>query len=226
MAAYIAFYVVTSAVYLLFGIPMLNMLLNIAGMILLNRLYEKTLKRNIMMVLVTYVAMILAELAAVWASGFVPSGIWERQQESLSQMGMIIQCVMLSLIVQVLKRFKGVARSTEGDWVCWAGVILMQIMLIGLIATQAEHGIDSQVIFITNSEAKLNEVQAEVDRQLQLLSRKDMAAKALDNSRMVLVNSVDDMINLSNLYAPEHLILQVKDYSHHLLNSHFLLHVS
>ena len=80
------------------------------------------------------------------------------------------------------------------------------------LLSQAEHGIDSQVLFITNNEAKLNEVQAEVDRQLQLLSRKDMAAKALDNSRMVLVNSVDEMINLSNLYAPEHLILQVKDY--------------
>ena len=133
VAAYTAFYAVTSAVYLLFGIPMLNLLLNIAGMILLNRLYEKTLKRNIMMVLVTYVAMILAELAAVWASGFVPNSVWERQQDSLSQMGMIIQCVILSLIVQVLKRFKGVARSTEGDWICWAGVILMQVMLIGLI---------------------------------------------------------------------------------------------
>ena len=133
VTAYIAFYAVTSAVYLLFGIPMLNMFLNIAGMILLNRLYEKTLKRNIMMVLVTYVAMILAELAAVWVSGFVPSGLWERQQDSFSQMGMVIQCVILSLIVQVLKRFKGVARSTEGDWICWAGVTLMQIMVIGLI---------------------------------------------------------------------------------------------
>ena len=80
------------------------------------------------------------------------------------------------------------------------------------LLSQAEHGIDSQVLLITTSEAKLNEVQAEVDRQLALLPRKEIAAKALDNSRLVLVGSVDEMINLSNLYAPEHLILQVKDY--------------
>ena len=76
----------------------------------------------------------------------------------------------------------------------------------------AEHGIDSQVLFITTSETKLNEVQAEVERQLQQLPRKEMAAKALENSNYVLVDSVDEMIALSNAYAPEHLILQVKDY--------------
>ena len=80
------------------------------------------------------------------------------------------------------------------------------------LLSQAEHGIDSQVLFITTSEAKLNEVQVEVDRQLQLLPRKEMAAKALENSCYVLVDSVDEMIDLSNLYAPEHLILHVKDY--------------
>ena len=80
------------------------------------------------------------------------------------------------------------------------------------LLSQAEHGIDSQVLFITNSEQKLNEVQAEVDKQLQQLPRKEMAAKALENSCYVLVDSVNEMIDLSNLYAPEHLILQVKDY--------------
>ena len=68
------------------------------------------------------------------------------------------------------------------------------------------------MLLITTSKAKLNEVQAEVDRQLALLPRKEMAAKALDNSRLVLVGSPDEMISLSNLYAPEHLIIQVKDY--------------
>ena len=80
------------------------------------------------------------------------------------------------------------------------------------LLSQAEHGIDSQVLFITTSEKKLNEVQAEVERQLQQLPRKEMAAKALENSCYVLVDSVDEMIALSNAYAPEHLILQVKDY--------------
>ena len=80
------------------------------------------------------------------------------------------------------------------------------------LLSQAEHGIDSQVLFITTNEEKLNEVQTEVNRQLQQLSRKEMAAKALENSCYVLVSSSDEMISLSNAYAPEHLILQVNDY--------------
>ena len=135
LAAFCVFYAVTSAVYLMFGIPMLNMALNVAGMILLNRLYEKKLKRNILMVAVTYVALVLAEMIAVWVSGFVPqSSLWEHQQEGLTQLGMIVQCVAVSLIVQVLIRFKGITREREGHWASWAGVILMQIMLIGLFS--------------------------------------------------------------------------------------------
>ena len=80
------------------------------------------------------------------------------------------------------------------------------------LLSQAEHGIDSQVLFITTSEEKLTEVQAEVERQLALLPRQEMASKALDNSRLVLVDSVDEMIALSNAYAPEHLIIQTADY--------------
>ena len=80
------------------------------------------------------------------------------------------------------------------------------------LLSQAEHGIDSQVLLVTTSESKLNEVLAETERQLALLPRQEIATKALDNSRYVLVSSPDEMIALSNLYAPEHLILQVKDY--------------
>ena len=80
------------------------------------------------------------------------------------------------------------------------------------LLSQAEHGIDSQVLFITTSEQKLTEVQAEVERQLALLPRQEMASKALDNSRLVLVDSVDEMIALSNAYAPEHLIIQTANY--------------
>jgi len=79
------------------------------------------------------------------------------------------------------------------------------------LLSQAEHGVDSQVLFITTSETVLHEVEREVERQLALLPRCDMAAKALDNSRFVLVATLDEAIALSNLYAPEHLILQVAD---------------
>ena len=80
------------------------------------------------------------------------------------------------------------------------------------LLSQAEHGIDSQVLFITTSAQKMQEVQQEVERQLALLPRQEIASKALDNSRLVLVNSVDEMIELSNVYAPEHLIIQTADY--------------
>ena len=80
------------------------------------------------------------------------------------------------------------------------------------LLSQAEHGIDSQVLFVTTSEEKLQEVQQEVERQLALLPRQEIAKKALDNSRLVLVNSVDEMMALSNAYAPEHLIIQTADY--------------
>lgn len=80
------------------------------------------------------------------------------------------------------------------------------------LLSQAEHGIDSQVLLITTSEEKLREIQTETSRQLELLPRKDIAAQALDNSRYVLVSTADEMMALSNAYAPEHLILQVKNY--------------
>ena len=80
------------------------------------------------------------------------------------------------------------------------------------LLSQAEHGIDSQVLLITTSEAKLAEIQQEVERQLEALPRKEMAAKALENSRLVLVNDLEEAMQLSNLYAPEHLILQTENY--------------
>ena len=80
------------------------------------------------------------------------------------------------------------------------------------LLSQAEHGIDSQVLLISTSEEMMQQVQAEVERQLNLLPRKEIAQKALENSRMVLVSSVAEMMALSNAYAPEHLIIQTKNY--------------
>lgn len=80
------------------------------------------------------------------------------------------------------------------------------------LLSQAEHGIDSQVLLITTDEDMLGKVEAEVKQQLEQLPRKDIAAQALENSRMVLVNDNEEVMALSNLYAPEHLIIQVTDY--------------
>ena len=80
------------------------------------------------------------------------------------------------------------------------------------LLSQAEHGIDSQVILITTSEKMLYEVEKEVEAQLERLPRKEIAAKSLENSRLVLVESKEEAMKLSNDYAPEHLILATDDY--------------
>jgi histidinol dehydrogenase len=81
------------------------------------------------------------------------------------------------------------------------------------LLSQAEHGIDSQVMLITTDERMLKKVQIEIEVQLAELSRKEIAIKALENSRLVLVNSKDEAIDLSNAYAPEHLIIETSDYT-------------
>ena len=79
------------------------------------------------------------------------------------------------------------------------------------LLSQAEHGVDSQVLLVTTSEALLTAVQDEVERQLALLPRKEIAAAALENSRLVLVGSTDEAMTISNRYAPEHLIIETED---------------
>ena len=79
------------------------------------------------------------------------------------------------------------------------------------LLSQAEHGVDSQVLLVTTSEALIAAVEAEVTRQLALLPRKDIAAAALGNSRIVLVSSTDEALAISNRYAPEHLIIETAD---------------
>ena len=80
------------------------------------------------------------------------------------------------------------------------------------LLSQAEHGIDSQVFLITTSHKVIDDVQKEVDRQLDLLPRKEIAQKALANSVFVVVRDIRQAIDLSNTYAPEHLVIQTEDY--------------
>ncbi len=80
------------------------------------------------------------------------------------------------------------------------------------LLSQAEHGIDSQVIFITTSEDMLVSVMKETEKQLAVLPRRDIAEKSLQNSQYVLVGSKEEAMALSNTYAPEHLIIATEDY--------------
>lgn len=79
------------------------------------------------------------------------------------------------------------------------------------LLSQAEHGPDSQVILVTDHWAIIDEVKAELDKQLAALPRADIASKALNNSTLIVCDSIEQCVELSNLYAPEHLIVQTKD---------------
>lgn len=80
------------------------------------------------------------------------------------------------------------------------------------LLSQAEHGIDSQVLLICTEERKMEEIREQVERQLEALPRRDIAAQSLANSCLVLVNDTREAMALSNAYAPEHLILATDDY--------------
>lgn len=80
------------------------------------------------------------------------------------------------------------------------------------LLSQAEHGIDSQVLLISTSEEKIGSVQQQIELQLAKLPRRDIAMKTLENSKAVLVRNTDEAIDLSNVYAPEHLIIATADY--------------
>ena len=80
------------------------------------------------------------------------------------------------------------------------------------LLSQAEHGADSQVFLITTSNKFIDEVQKELSKQLEALPRKEIAQKALENSVLVLVSDIREAIDLSNTYAPEHLVIQTEDY--------------
>jgi histidinol dehydrogenase len=79
------------------------------------------------------------------------------------------------------------------------------------LLSQAEHGPDSQVIMLTDKKDLTEKVRMEVEKQVELLPRKEIAMKALENSRLILLPDMNSCIDFSNLYAPEHLIITTKD---------------
>ena len=78
------------------------------------------------------------------------------------------------------------------------------------LLSQAEHGVDSQAMLITTSEKLQAEVMEEVNRQLAKLPRREIAAKSLENSKLILVKDMDEALELTNAYAPEHLIVETE----------------
>lgn len=81
------------------------------------------------------------------------------------------------------------------------------------LLSQAEHGIDSQVIFLTNSKNLVDRIFSEVFQQLNHIPRKEIAIKALQNSKAILFDDIGECVSFSNYYAPEHLILAIENYN-------------
>ena len=81
------------------------------------------------------------------------------------------------------------------------------------LLSQAEHGADSQAVLISTSAELLPAVEQEIARQLPLLARRDVAERALSHSTLVAVPSMDEALEMTNLYAPEHLIIHARDYA-------------
>ena len=80
------------------------------------------------------------------------------------------------------------------------------------LLSQAEHGVDSQVLLITTSVSMAEAVEKEVASQLEVLPRRDIARRSLENSKIVIVDSDDTAMQLSNMYAPEHLIIATENH--------------
>lgn len=81
------------------------------------------------------------------------------------------------------------------------------------LLSQAEHGIDSQAILITTSQKLQQAVKEEVERQLARLPRKEIAEKSLAHSRLIVVKDMDEALQMTNAYAPEHLIIHTREYA-------------
>ena len=81
------------------------------------------------------------------------------------------------------------------------------------LLSQAEHGPDSQVLLLTDSDQLIDRVTMELETQLKDLPRKEIATKALDNSKMILLEKQEEIMELCNAYAPEHLIIVTRNYA-------------
>lgn len=84
------------------------------------------------------------------------------------------------------------------------------------LLSQAEHGADSQVILLSNQENTIEQTLQEIQKQLTALPRKSIAEAALKNSKAIVLKTIEDCIDFSNEYAPEHLILSIKNYTQYV----------
>ncbi len=95
----------------------------------------------------------------------------------------------------------------------WADADSNPAFIASDLLSQAEHGPDSQVLLITDSDDLIDRVQKELKLQMENLPRKKIAEAAIENSKMILLKDQSEIIDMVNLYAPEHLIIAAKNYT-------------
>jgi len=93
----------------------------------------------------------------------------------------------------------------------WADDAAIPSFVAADLLSQAEHGVDSQVLLVASNEKVVENVQVEIALQLEKLPRKELAAKALQNSKAIILSNTSDALQLINEYAPEHLILSIEN---------------
>lgn len=93
-----------------------------------------------------------------------------------------------------------------------ADVTANPVFVAADLLSQAEHGVDSQAVLITTSKELQQAVKDEVERQLDLLPRKEIAARSLANSKLIVVKDMEEAVEMTNAYAPEHLIVETENY--------------
>jgi histidinol dehydrogenase len=93
----------------------------------------------------------------------------------------------------------------------WADENAIPSFVAADLLSQAEHGPDSQVILVANNASVVAAIQREIEIQLNELPRKDITARALENSKAIVLNNQEQSIDLINAYAPEHLILAIEN---------------
>lgn len=93
-----------------------------------------------------------------------------------------------------------------------ADVTANPVFVAADLLSQAEHGVDSQAVLITTSKELQQTVKDEVERQLDLLPRKEIAARSLANSKLIVVKDMEEAVEMTNAYAPEHLIVETENY--------------
>ena len=92
----------------------------------------------------------------------------------------------------------------------WADATCNPAFVAADLLSQAEHGVDSQVLLVSNKETVVEEVQKAIAAQLEQLPRKETAQKALENSKAIVLEATQEALDLINEYAPEHLILAIE----------------